>query len=1000
MLDKDLKVVKASLSFFEFFKVLPSETIGKLIYELGNGQWDIPKLRELLETILPEKTTFDNFEVHHKFSGVGSRIMLLNARQIERAFGKRKIILLAIEDITERKIKEESFSEKNRLTNEYLDILFNHANVPIIIWDSSHIITRYNHAFEELIGFDLNEVSEKKLDILFPEDKAESSLELIKKTLGAEVPELIELDILTKDKKVKTVLWNSTNIFDEQGKNVVATVAQDITGRKICEESIVILETRYRRLFEAAQDGILILDAETGMIIDVNPFLINLLGYSKTELIEKEIWEIGFFKDIAANIEKFAELQEKKYVRYDDLPLETADGRKISVEFVSNVYQVNKKKVIQCNIKDVTESKNAERALIRSENSMRTLVHTIPDLIWLKDTNGTYLNCNPMFERFFGASEDQIKGKSDYDFVDRALADSFRSHDRNAMAAGKPTINEEWITFANDGHRAYLETIKAPTFDSESNLTGILGIGRDITDRKLAEEALRDSEERYRAFFENSMDAILITIPDGRTISANHAACQMFGYSEAELTQLGREGIADEKDPRLMELLSKRNHLGKARGEIFLLRKNGIRFPAEISSALFRNHDGEILTSMIIRDISDRKHAEEEIIKAKEKAEESDRLKTAFLANMSHEIRTPMNGILGFTELLKEPKLSSEEHEAYLGVIEKSGIRLLNIINDIINISKADSGNTEILISDTNINEQIEYIFNFFKPLAEEKNLKIFSKTSLFHDDALIRTDREKIYAVLTNLVNNAIKFTHSGSIEFGYIKKEGTLEFYVKDTGIGVPISQRELIFERFRQGSESLSRNYEGAGLGLAISKVYIEMLGGRIWVESNHKRLKNDISEGKGTIFYFTIPYVLSNESEVILTDDVNDFEAENQISGLKVLIVEDDEASQNLFEIVVKPFAGEVLKASNGNDAVQICRSNPDIDLVLMDIKLPGINGYEAIRQIRSFNSSVVIIAQTAYCMDGDKTKAIEAGCNDYISKPVSQNALVEMVEKYF
>lgn len=359
-----------------------------------------------------------------------------------------------------------------------------------------------------------------------------------------------------------------------------------------------------------------------------------------------------------------------------------------------------------------------------------------------------------------------------------------------------------------------------------------------------------------------------------------------------------------------------------------------------------------------------------------------------------------MNGILGFTELLKEPKLSSEEHEAYLGVIEKSGIRLLNIINDIINISKADSGNTEILISDTNINEQIEYIFNFFKPLAEEKNLKIFSKTSLFHDDALIRTDREKIYAVLTNLVNNAIKFTHSGSIEFGYIKKEGTLEFYVKDTGIGVPISQRELIFERFRQGSESLSRNYEGAGLGLAISKVYIEMLGGRIWVESNHKRLKNDISEGKGTIFYFTIPYVLSNESEVILTDDVNDFEAENQISGLKVLIVEDDEASQNLFEIVVKPFAGEVLKASNGNDAVQICRSNPDIDLVLMDIKLPGINGYEAIRQIRSFNSSVVIIAQTAYCMDGDKTKAIEAGCNDYISKPVSQNALVEMVEKYF
>jgi hypothetical protein len=1001
LLDKELKVVKASHSFLEFFKVSPLETIGKLIYELGNGQWDIPELRELLETILPERTTFDNFEVHHKFSGVGNRIMLLNARQIDRAFGKKRIILLAIEDITERKLKEESFSEKNRLTNEYLDILFNHAHVPIIIWDSSSIITRYNNAFEELIGFDLNEVPEKKLEILFPKDKTDYSLELIKNTLNNEVPELIELDILTKDNKVKTVLWNSTNIFDEQGKNVVATVAQDITSRKKIEESLVILETRYRRLFETAQDGILILDAETGMIIDVNPFLIDLLGYTKSDFVEKEIWEIGFFKDIAANKKKFSELQENQYVRYDNLPLETADGRKISVEFVSNVYQVNKMKVIQCNIRDITERDIAEKALKSSENRLRVLVQTIPDLIWLKDESGTYMSCNPMFEKFFGAKESQIKGKTDYDFVDRELADFFREHDRKAMAAGKPTRNEEWITFAEDGHRAFLETIKAPMYDNKSDLIGILGIGRDITDRKLAEEALRDSEERYRAFFENSMDAILITIPDGRTLSANQAACKMFGYSEAELIVLGKSGIVDETDPRLSELISERDSHGKAIGELFLIRKNGIRFPAEISSAIFRNHDGETLTSMIIRDISDRKLFDNELIKAKNKAEESDRLKTAFLANMSHEIRTPMNGILGFTELLKEPKLSGEEQQEYIGIIEKSGIRLLNIINDIINISKADSGNTEIYISDTNINEQIEYIFNFFKPLAEEKKLIISIKTPLSRNDAFVRTDREKIYAVLTNLVNNALKFTHTGSVEFGYNIREDFIEFFVKDTGIGVPDSQRELIFERFRQGSESLSRNYEGAGLGLTISKAYVEMLGGKIWVESNPERLNEQANGiGNGSVFFFTIPYVPVGESEVSQSDDSNDGRGATQISGLKILIAEDDEASQALIEINVMRFAREIIKVSNGYDAIEACRANVDIDLVLMDLKLPEINGYEATRQIRSFNTSVVIIAQTAYGLDGDKIKAIKAGCTDYISKPLSQTALFKLIDKYF
>ena len=241
-LNNDLRVVKASRSFYEYFKVTADETIGTLIYNLGNQQWNIPKLKELLETILPEKTTFDNYEVEHVFSSIGKRIMLLNARQIERAFGKEKIILLAIEDITERRGIEKSLSEKSRLTDEYLKILLDHAHAPIIIWNSSFIIKRFNHGFEKLSGYNSAEMQDRKIDFLFPKNKIDSTLELIKNNISEEDSEVIEIDILTRENRIKTVLWNSANILDKEGENIVATIAQDITSRKESEQALTILE--------------------------------------------------------------------------------------------------------------------------------------------------------------------------------------------------------------------------------------------------------------------------------------------------------------------------------------------------------------------------------------------------------------------------------------------------------------------------------------------------------------------------------------------------------------------------------------------------------------------------------------------------------------------------------------------------------------------------------------------------------------------------------------
>jgi signal transduction histidine kinase/CheY-like chemotaxis protein len=385
-----------------------------------------------------------------------------------------------------------------------------------------------------------------------------------------------------------------------------------------------------------------------------------------------------------------------------------------------------------------------------------------------------------------------------------------------------------------------------------------------------------------------------------------------------------------------------------------------------------------------------------ELIKAKEHAEKADHLKSAFLANMSHEIRTPMNGILGFANLLKMPNLSGEEQQEFIEIIEKSGKRMLSIINDIISISKIESGLMAVYLRNSNINEQIEYIYTFFKPEAEAKGITLSFKNSLTKNEAIIKTDREKLYSVLTNLVKNAIKYSEKGSIELGYTKKGKQLEFYVKDTGIGIDIDRQTAIFERFIQADISDEKAFQGAGLGLAISKAYVEMLGGKLWLESE---------KGIGSTFYFTLSYEvetkveIENSSSSSSSDDITK-EIEVPLKKLKTLIVDDDETSRRLLGTILEQLSETLLYAKNGLEAVTLFRNNPDIDLILMDMKMPVMDGYEATRQIRQLSKNPYIIAQTAFSLKGDKEKVIRSGCNNYITKPINKEESVALIHQYF
>jgi len=399
--------------------------------------------------------------------------------------------------------------------------------------------------------------------------------------------------------------------------------------------------------------------------------------------------------------------------------------------------------------------------------------------------------------------------------------------------------------------------------------------------------------------------------------------------------------------------------------------------------------------SCIGTDTTERKRSEIELLQAKEKAEESDRLKTAFLANMSHEIRTPMNGILGFADLLKEPNLSAAQQKEYIGIIEKSGLRMLNIINDIVDLSKIEAGLMKINTNKVHINEILDYQYDFFKPEIEAKGLKLYYTKSLPNEIAIIDTDREKVYAILTNLIKNAVKYSDAGSINFGYDKKDNFLEFYVKDTGIGIPVHRQVAIFDRFVQADIADTQARQGAGLGLSISKAYVEMLGGKIWVQSE---------EGKGSTFYFTLPFEVEHaenkKSDEDLSGEVKPSAVNSGMKHLKILIAEDDDVSQQLLSAMMSRYSREIFEVRSGLEAVEYCHQYPDLDLILMDIQLPDMNGYEATREIRKFNTTVIILAQTAYGLSSDRDKAIEAGCNDYIAKPIHKKELAVLVNKYF
>lgn len=393
-------------------------------------------------------------------------------------------------------------------------------------------------------------------------------------------------------------------------------------------------------------------------------------------------------------------------------------------------------------------------------------------------------------------------------------------------------------------------------------------------------------------------------------------------------------------------------------------------------------------TTELQHELNKRKKSEEELKLAKLKAEESDRLKSAFLANMSHEIRTPLNGIVGFLALLDDPELSYDLRKKYIEIINASSARLINTIDDIISISKIEANVVKVHNQETFPEKVILELIESFQLVASKKGTEINYKFDNHEPNFSFITDKNKLEGILINLINNAIKFTDNGEIVVGYEVEKKRIVFYVKDTGCGIDSDKLEIIFDRFRQGDTGMSRGYEGSGLGLSICKGYVNLLGGEIWVES---------SPGQGSTFFFSIKLKEVNKSNKVAKEKPKELslnESNRNIgNGELILVVDDDQTSYDYLKITLEYLNFSVIHAGNGLEALTMLKSNEDIVAVLMDIKMPVMNGVDATIEIRKFDKNIPIIAQTAYAFSEEKKEALDAGCNDYISKPIIQEELI-------
>jgi PAS domain S-box-containing protein len=748
-------------------------------------------------------------------------------------------------------------------------------------------------------------------------------------------------------------------------------------------------EEKLQSIFSAAPVGIgLVVNR---VLIEINDTFCNMTGYTRSELIGKssEILYSTHEEFISTGRVKY-KLIEEKGTGSVETTFKCKDGRLINVILSSTpLDQKDHSKGVTFTVLDITERKRSDEALRESQQLFQTLAQVSPVGIFRTQPNGYTTFVNPKWQALSGLSYEEALG---FGWLKAVHPDDREKIEKGWQSdvQSKKTSYAEYRFLNSNGNVTWVIGNALPEMRNDT-ITGYVGTITDITDRKLAENTITESEKKYRGIFENVQDVYYETSIDGTIleVSPSIAIISNGQYQIADL--IGRSMFDFYSDPEERQIIIEGL---KQKGvvtdfEITLRNKDGSLVPCSISAKFVFNAFGQpekIIGSL--HDITDRKNMIGALKLAKEKAETSDKLKTEFLNNISHEVRTPLNGILGFAEIMSMQDLTEKEKKESMTMLFESSDRLLSTITNYMDISLITSGSLSVTKKIFLPSEVLNIVFGKFERVCLNRKLELKLDIPENSADVVLNSDSELCQKILTHFVDNAVKFTEEGSIHFGYSIKENFLEFYVKDTGIGINMNSFNSIFNRFAKEKTGPFKVSEGSGLGLSIAKGLSEAIGGIINLES---------TPGAGSCFYLLIPLLSVAENT---SPGVPDKEIKKPKTDSLILVAEDDETNfYFLNALLTRETGAKIIHALNGRQAIDIFTANPHIELILMDMKMPEIDGFEATRQIRLLNTSVPIIAITAYAMSGDEERIISAGCDGYLSKPINKKSLLAKIAEY-
>jgi PAS domain S-box-containing protein len=754
-------------------------------------------------------------------------------------------------------------------------------------------------------------------------------------------------------------------------------------------------EEKYRLLIENANDGICV--AQDGRIQFFNPKLQQMLGYDAERLTTMPFTDLIAVEDRPLVVDRY-----QRRLRGEDLPhvyefrFLTANGELVWTEINSVMINWEGRPASLSFFRDVNEQKRTEQALRDSEALYHSLVESLPLSIFRKDVAGRILFANRRFCETLGRPLEELCGKTDFDLFPRALAEKYHHDDERVITTGLVVEDVEEHK-KPDGETIYVQILKAPVLGADGQVRGVQGMFWDVSARHRVEEKLRENAERTRLILDTAYDAFVGVDSEGRIIDWNPQAEAVFGWPREEA--LGRQVAETIIPPQFRQVYRRRLEQTLARGqgavlnkriEITAMRRDGSEFPVEAAITPVRLGKAHIFHAFL-HDIRRRKRYEAELLEAKEAAEAANRAKSAFLANMSHEIRTPMNAVIGMAELILDTPLNAEQRE-YLKLVLESADSLLSIINDLLDFSKIEAGKFHLDPVPFDVQESIGDTMKSLAVRAHKKGLELMHEIAV-DVPRMIVGDPNRLRQVVINLVGNAIKFTDRGEVVMTVTRQESadqemTLHFAVRDTGIGIPANKRDLIFKAFEQADSSTTRRYGGTGLGLAISSALVDLMGGRVWVESE---------EEKGSTFHFT---ALFRQGDVAPQDDRLD--APPALEGLRVLVVDDNATNRRIQLEMLHNWKMQPVAVPGAVDALRVLRESHraqhPFGLVLTDANMPDVDGFSLVSEIKSdpLLSGAIIMMLTSGDRPDDVARCRQLGIATYLMKPVKQSELFDAI----